>query len=129
MGSDFQESPFMLPVLPEPAELAGFSPASSLASDSVLALELALALSLLPAVLPLSERSSPVLALLASFMGTFRRVITMPVSGRSRHYAHRRKNRQHLFDAPPEPPGTLGPCLVPNDGDAKVLGYALQLLV
>jgi hypothetical protein len=35
------------------------------------------------------------------------------------------KQRQHLLDPPPQPPGTLGPCLVPNNGDAQRLGHAL----
>ena len=75
-----EESPFLMPVLPKPAYLAGFPLALRQALDGLLAL----APSLLPAAFPLSERGPPVLALLASSVGTFRRVMIVPESGRSR---------------------------------------------
>src|SRR5829696_6448202 len=77
MGSFCQESPLLmpvLPVLPEPSVLA----------EVGLALELALASSLLPAALPLLTLVSPCLALLALVWGTLRKTMSVPLSGRSR---------------------------------------------
>src|SRR5215203_2163081 len=85
--SSSEESPSLmpvLPVLPEPACLAGFSLALEMAIGPILSLELALASSVLPAISPLSGRDSPMLALLALDVGTLRKAMTVPLSGRAR---------------------------------------------
>src|SRR5918993_2487884 len=87
MGSFSQEVPHLLPVLqvlPEPAVSAGFGLALDLTLGSPLALDLALAESMLPGASRLSIGIFSALASLATLWGSFRKAMVVPASSRWR---------------------------------------------
>src|SRR5215217_1734793 len=125
-----EKSPNLMPLMPLSALSAGFRVALAVALDALVALAVALECAVLPPLFGLPVEFSPMVALVASSVGLFRKAMTVPRLSSERGIdSGGYQQGQHLFDSPLQPASRLRPRLVPVDIYAELRRRDLELAV